>query len=103
MISASDGDAEVSTDVTSVVGISVDVEDSIELEILSKTVGKIVDSSDSMIGLVVNVDELCGVVDISDKVDVLISLSTVGENPSSSTSEVVVMKLLALVDVDVIS
>ncbi len=101
-ISASDGDVKVSMEVTGVVGISVGSKDSIELEMLSKMVGKIVDFSVSMIELVVNVDELCGAVDISGKIDVLISLSSVEESSSSSTSEVVVMKLLALVDVEVI-
>jgi hypothetical protein len=39
-----------------VVGISTDVEDLMELEIASKIVGEIVDSSDCTIGLVMYVD-----------------------------------------------
>jgi hypothetical protein len=102
-----DDDVDVSMKVTTVaskrvVGISTDVKDSIELEILSKAVGKIVDSSDSIPELVVNVDELCGVIDISGKIDVFNSLSSVDENISSTLSEVLVMTLLALVDVNIV-
>ncbi len=85
-----------------VVGISTDVKDSIELVIDSKTVGEIVDSSDSAVGLVMNLDILYGVVAISGKIDVLISLSSVDDNKSSNTSEVVVITLRELVNVDVI-
>jgi len=55
-ISASDDDVEVSMEVTSVLGIFVDVEYLIGLEMLSKSVDETVDSSDSAIGLVKNVD-----------------------------------------------
>jgi len=92
-ISTSDDDVEVPMEVTSFVDISVDVEDSVEVEILSKTVGKILECSDIMEWLLVNVDVLCRVVEISADVD---------ENSSSTTSEVLVITLLALLNVDVI-
>jgi hypothetical protein len=102
-----DDDVDVSMKVTTVaskrvVGISTDVKDSIELVIDLKTVGEIVDSSDSTVGLVMNVDILYSVVEISGKIDVLISLSSVDDNSSSNTSEVVVITLRELVNVDVI-
>jgi len=101
-ISASGDDVEVSIEVTNVVGIPTDVEDLMELEIVSKKVDEIVDPSNIMIGLLVNVAELCAVVDISEKIDVLISLSSVDENMSSTLSEVLVMALLGLVDIDIV-
>jgi hypothetical protein len=55
-----------------------------------------------MIELVVNVEDLLGVVDISVKIDVFISFSSVDENISSTLSEVLVMALLALVDVGIV-
>jgi len=100
-ISASDDDVEVSMEVTSVVGIFADVEDLIELEILSKSVSEIVDSSDTAIGLVKNVDIVCGLVVISRKFVVCFSLSSVDDNLSSNSSEVVVITLISVVDVDV--
>jgi hypothetical protein len=85
-----------------VVGISADVEDLMKFVVVSKTVGEIVDSSDCTIGLVMYVDVLCSVVGISGKIDVFISLSSVDDNRSSNISEVVVITLIALVNVDVI-
>ncbi len=79
-----------------------DVEDLMELETVSKKVDEIVDPSNIMIGLLVNVAELCAVVDFSGKIDVLISLSSVDENMSSTLSEVLVMALLGLVDIDIV-
>jgi len=107
MVSVVDSLGEVSIEVTNVasirvVGISVVAIDLIEFEILWKTVGNIVDSSASIIELVVNVDEVCGVVDISGKIDVLMSLSSVDENISSTSMEVLEMTLLALVDVAIV-
>jgi hypothetical protein len=84
------------------VGISADVEDFVELDIVSITVGEIVDLSDKNIGLLINVDILSSLVVLSGNIDVLASFSSVDDSLSSNTSEVVVMKLLALVDVDVI-
>jgi hypothetical protein len=94
-------------EVTSVVSlravfISADVEDLIELEIVSNRVGEIVDSSDCAIELIMNVDTLGSAVDISGEVDLVISFSSVDDNMSVNTSEVVVMTFIELVDVDVI-
>jgi hypothetical protein len=100
-ISASDDDVEVSMEVTSVVGIFADVEDLIELEIISKSVSEIVGSSDTAIGLVKNVDIVCGLVVISRKFVVCFSLSSVDDNLSSNSSKVVVITLISVVDVDV--
>jgi hypothetical protein len=106
-ISVFDDDETPSIEVTrvaslAVVGISADVENLIELEIVSNTVGEIVRSSDCAIELVMNVDSLGSIVEISGKVDVVISFSSVDNNMSWETSEVLVMTLIELVDVDVI-
>jgi len=106
-ISARDDDVNVSMEVTSVewvavVDFSVDVEDWIKLEIVSDTVGEIVDSLDCTIEFVMNVDTSGSTVEISGEVDVFISFSSVDNNMSWNTSEVLVMTLIELVDVDVI-
>jgi hypothetical protein len=89
-------------EVTNLVGISADVEDSIVLEIVSKTVCEIVDSAGIVRGLLVNVDVLCSVVGISVIIEVFISLPSVEDNMSLTTSEVLVMILLALVELDIV-
>jgi hypothetical protein len=71
--------------------VSVEVEDSIELDVVSKIVGKIVDSLESMVGLVTNVDSSFRFVENSGEIDVLLSLSSVDDRLFSNTSEVVVM------------
>jgi len=85
-----------------VVGISADVEDLIVLEMFSKTASEAVDSSHTIEGVVINVDSLCRVVKVSGKIVVIISLPNVDVNLSSNFSEVVVMALISLVDVDII-
>jgi hypothetical protein len=60
-----------------VVGISVDIEDLTELEIVSKRVADIVDSSDCATELVMDVEPLGSIVEISGKFDVVISFSSV--------------------------
>jgi len=77
------------------VDISADVEDSVELDIVFKAVGEPVDSSDSMVRILMNVD-------ISGDPDVFTSFSSVDDSLLSNNSEVVVMTLIALVDVDII-
>jgi hypothetical protein len=106
-ISARDDDVNVSMEVTSVewvavVDFSVDVEDLIKLVIVSNTVGEIVDSLDCAIEFVMNVDTVGSTVEISGEVDVFISFSSVDDNMSWNTSEVLVMTLIELVNVDVI-
>jgi len=65
-------------------------------------VGEIVDLSDSTTGLLINVDVFWGIVVLSENIDVLASFSSVDDSFSSNTSEVVVMTLIALVDVDAV-
>jgi hypothetical protein len=107
LISGSDDGVKLAIEVRSVawpavVGISVDVEVSLELETVSETVCEIVDSLDCVIEVVMNVNSLGSGVEVSGKVDILISLSSVDDNMSLNTSEVVVMTLIELVDGDVI-
>jgi hypothetical protein len=106
-ISVGNEDAKVSIEVTSVVSLgSLDicttVAGLIELIIVSETICDIVDSSDCAIELLMNVDSLGSVVEISGEVDLVISFSSVDVNTFSIASEVVVMALIELVDVDVI-
>jgi len=99
LIAGTNNDVVVSV---SAVGISTDVEDFVELDIVSITVGEIVDLSDSTTGLLINVDVFWGAVVLSENIDVLASFSSVDDSLSWNTSEVVVMTLIALVDVDAV-
>jgi hypothetical protein len=84
-----------------VVGISADADDLMEFELVSRTVNEAVDSSNKMEGLLIDVDSLCRVVKVSGKIVVVISLPNSDDDLSSNSSEVVVMALISLLDVDI--
>jgi len=81
------------------IGICVDVEDSIELDILFEAVDEIVDSAEKMTEVLTNVDSLYGAVESSDKIVVLLSVLGVDANSFLKISEVVITMLTPLVDV----